>query len=77
MTNPNDDFTSRGWLVATATLAVLIAVSFIPPITVGGVSLRRASIISDLVTMENASTEAEVEAAPEIDVEEFEVKLKK
>ena len=75
MTNPNDDFTSRGWLVATATLAVLIAVSFIPPITVGGVSLRRASIISDLVTMENASTEAEVEAAPEIDVEEFEVDL--
>ena len=75
MTNPNDDFTSRGWLVATATLAVLIAVSFIPPITVGGVSLRRASIISDLVTMENASTEAEVEAAPEIDVEEFEVYL--
>ena len=75
MTNPNDDFTSRGWLVATATLAVLIAVSFIPPITVGGVSLRRASIISDLVTMEKSTPEEEVEAAPEIDIEEFEVDL--
>ena len=77
MTNPQDDFTSRGWLVALATLAVLIVVSFIPPISVGGVSLRRASIISDLITMESNTTsdEALAEAAPEIDVEEFEVDL--
>ena len=77
MTNPQDDFTSRGWLVALATLAVLIVVSFIPPISVGGVSLRRASIISDLITMENNTPAAEAlaEAAPEIDVEEFEVDL--
>lgn len=75
MTNPNEDFTSRGWLVATATLAVLVAVSFIPPISVGGVSLRRASIISDLVTMQSAEPEAANEEV--IDVEEFEVDLKK
>ena len=77
MTNPNDDYTSRGWLVATAALAVLILVSFIPPIEAGGVSLRRASIISDLVTFESdkAAEAAEMEAAPEIDVEEFEVDL--
>ena len=77
MTNPQEDFTSRGWLVAVATLAVLIVVSFIPPISVGGVSLRRASIISDLITIENNTPTDEVlaEAAPEIDVEEFEVDL--
>ena len=77
MTNPQDDFTSRGWLVALATLAVLIVVSFIPPISVGGVSLRRASIISDLITMQSSvpADEALAEAAPEIDVEEFEVDL--
>ena len=77
MTNPQDDFTSRGWLVALATLAVLIVVSFIPPISVGGVSLRRASIISDLITMQSSAPadEALAEAAPEIDVEEFEVDL--
>ncbi|MBO5399705.1 MAG: hypothetical protein J6A18_05580 [Alistipes sp.] len=74
MTNPNDDFTSRGWLVATATLAVLIVVSFIPPIDAGGVSLRRASIISDLIDHNDHSDEA-AEAAPEIDVAEFEVDL--
>lgn len=77
MTNPNDDYTSRGWLVTTAALAVLILVSFIPPIEAGGVSLRRASIISDLVTFDSdtAATEAEQEAEPEINVEEFEVDL--
>ena len=77
MTNPQEDFTSRSWLVAIATLAVLIVVSFIPPISVGGVSLRRASIISDLITMESPTptVEAEEEAAPVIDVKEFEVDL--
>ena len=77
MTNPNDDYTSRGWLVATAALAVLILVSFIPPIEAGGVSLRRASIISDLVTFESdkAKKAEQMEAAPEINVEEFEVDL--
>ena len=74
MTNPNDDYTSRGWLVTTAALAVLILVSFIPPIEAGGVSLRRASIISDLVTFDSdtAAAEAEQEAQPEINVEDFE-----
>ena len=77
MTNPNDDYTSRGWLVATAALAVLILVSFIPPIEAGGVSLRRASIIADLVTFESdkAKEAEQMEAAPEINVEEFEVDL--
>ena len=77
MTNPEEDFTSRGWLVAAATLAVLIVVSFIPPINAGGVRLRRASIISDLITFSADSelTEALAEAAPEINVDDFEVDL--
>ena len=77
MTNPEEDFTSRGWLVAAATLAVLIVISFIPPLNAGGVRLRRASIISDLITFSADSelTEALAEAAPEINVDEFEVDL--
>ena len=76
MTNPHDDYTSRGWLVATAALAVLILVSFIPPIEAGGVSLRRASIIADLISFDSdKATEVEQEAAPEINVAEFEVDL--
>ena len=77
MTNPEEDFTSRGWLVAAATLAVLIVVSFIPPINAGGVRLRRASIISDLITFpaDSELTEALAEAAPEINVDDFEVDL--
>lgn len=77
MTNPKDDFTSRGWLVATAALAVLILVSFIPPIEAGGVSLRRASIISDLISFDSDKVKQteQMEAVAEIDVEEFEVDL--
>ena len=77
MTNPEEDFTSRGWLVAAATLAVLIVISFIPPLNAGGVRLRRASIISDLITFSADSelTEALAEAAPEINVDDFEVDL--
>ncbi len=81
MTNPQEDYTSRGWIVAAFSLAVLIVVSFIPPIDVGGMSLRRASIISDLIDHTSLSpevqttSEQEAEAEPVIDVEEFEVDL--
>ena len=73
---PND-YTSRGWQVACTTLLVLLVISFIPPITLGGVELRRASIISDLID-HNAGEEAsqtELAELPEIDVKEFEVDL--
>lgn len=74
MTKPSDDYTSRGLLVAVTTLALLIAVSFIPPINAGGVKLRRASIVSDVVNHhEKEHTEQELQ--PEIDVKEFEVDL--
>lgn len=75
MTNPKEDYTSRGWLVASATLLVLFIVSLIPPISAGGIELRRASIISDLVRFDDGHSVKEVEEQPEINVAEFEVDL--
>ena len=63
--------------MACTTLLVLLVISFIPPITLGGVELRRASIISDLID-HNAGEEAsqtQLAELPEIDVKEFEVDL--
>ena len=77
MTNKERDFASRGWLVMATTLALLIIISFIPPIEAGGVSLRRASVISDLIKLDQP-TEQELLAQqeqPEIDVADFEVDL--
>ena len=54
MNRPGDNYASRGWLAATALIAVLVAVSFIPPQTVGGVKLRRANILSELLTFDDA-----------------------
>ena len=75
MTNPKEDYTSRGWLVASATLLVLFIVSLIPPISAGGIEFRRASIISDLVRFDDGQSVKEVEEHPEINVAEFEVDL--
>lgn len=75
MTNPKEDYTSRGWLVASATLLVLFIVSLIPPISAGGIELRRASIISDLVRFDDGQSVKELEEQPEINVAEFEVDL--
>ncbi len=74
--HPND-YTSRGWQVACATLLVLTVISFIPPITVGGVKLRRASIVSDLIDHNTPAEQGSTELAelPELDVKEFEVDL--
>ncbi len=73
---PND-YTSRGWQVACTTLLVLLVISFIPPITLGGVELRRASIISDLIDHNAGEETSQTQLAelPEIDVKEFEVDL--
>ena len=73
MTNPNEDYTSRGWQVASATLLVLLIISLVPPISAGGIDLRRANIISDLVRFE--TSDQSTEPQPEINVEEFEVDL--
>ena len=77
MASSGRDFAVRGWLVLAATLVVLVLVSFIPPLEAGGVKLRRASVISDLIEMDSPSEQEALlaEAEPEIDVEEFEVDL--
>lgn len=75
MTRRNDDCTARSVLMAAATLAALVAVSFIPPLEAGGVSLRRASIFSDLIRLDDDKARAETAPEPEIDVEEFHVDL--
>ena len=74
--NPND-YTSRGWQVACTSLLLLAIISFIPPITVGGVKLRRASILSDVIDHSDSQEQHSTELVelPEIDVKEFEVDL--
>ncbi len=71
--NPEKDYTHRTWLAAVALLAVLGGVSLIPPCTVGGVALRRANILSDLVRFEEAAVESPSQVV--LDEEEFRVDL--
>ena len=58
-----------------ATLVVLMAISVIPPIEAGGISLRRANILSDLIRFDSDKAPAAEPAQPEIDVEEFHVDM--
>ena len=76
MINSGKDYAVRGWQVVATTLVVLIVVSFVPPLEAGGVSLRRASVISDLINLDKQGGEEFLaEEQPEINVEEFEVDL--
>ena len=70
-----EDYSSRTFLFAMATLVVLMAISVIPPIEAGGISLRRANILSDLIRFDSDSAPAEEPSQPEINVEEFHVDL--
>lgn len=49
---PEKDYTRRSWIVVTLLIVVLVGLSLIPPQTFGGVSLRRANILSDLISFE-------------------------
>lgn len=75
MTNPKEDFTLRGLLLLLTTLSVLVIVSFIPPVEAGGLSLRRASVVSDVIMHSDEKASSDEESAPEIDVTEFEIDL--
>ena len=75
METPEKDYTHRTWLAAAALIAVLVAVSFIPPQSIGGIGLRRANILSDLVTFDDSAA-AEESSSPELyDEEEFRIDL--
>ena len=53
--NPSgENYSSRGWLAVTMLIGVLVALSFVPPQSIGGVKLRRANILSDLISFDDA-----------------------
>lgn len=71
--NPEKDYTHRSWIGAVALIAVLAVVSFIPPQSFGGITLRRANILSDLLPFDDGS---ETEREPELfDEEEFRIDM--
>ena len=71
METPEKDYTHRTWLAAAALIAVLVAVSFIPPQSIGGIGLRRANILSDLVTFDDSAAAEESSSPALYDEEEF------
>ena len=76
MKSPEKDYIHRSWLATAALIAVLAGVSFIPPQEVWGIKLRRANILSDLITFDDS--QADDSAAPEpqlFDEEEFHIDL--
>ncbi len=70
MTDPKD-YTERGWIACAMLVVVLTAVSFIPPAEVCGLSLRRANILSEVLSFDDAA--AARSDASEQDVELAEV----
>ena len=75
MNSPEKDFTHRSWLATAALIAVLAAVSFIPPQSIGSVKLRRANILSDILVFDDAAA-AEPAAEPVLfDEEDFHIDL--
>jgi len=68
------DYTHRSWIGALALIAVLAGVSLIPPQRIGGVELRRANILSDLISFDDAAAADEAEPAL-CDDPEFEIDL--
>ncbi len=75
MNTPEKDYTHRTWLAAAALIAVLVAVSFIPPQSIGGIHLRRANILSDVMTFDDSASADSREDSGLYDEEEFRVDL--
>ena len=75
MGSPEKDYLHKGWMAAAALIAVLVAVSFIPPQSLGGVKLRRANILSDLIDFGDAEATAEAAEPQLFDEEEIHVDM--
>ncbi len=73
---PEKDCTDRGWMALVALIAVLTLVSLIPAQRIGGVSLRRANILSDLIRYPQEVPAAVEDEAPLFDEADFRVDLK-
>ncbi len=74
--NDGKDYTHRSWLAVAALIAVLAGVSLVPPYSVGGVSLRRANILSDLIDFGDRETRVPTSQVA-LDEEEFHIDLEK
>ncbi len=75
MKHPEHDYAPRGLKILGCVLLALLVISLIPPITVGGVKLRRANIFADLYTFESLVEQPAGEAPQLFDEEEFAVDL--
>jgi len=71
---PGQDYSRKGWTTIAALIVVLAVIGFIPPQTFGGLKLRRANILSDLISFEEAAAPPEA-AAPLFDEAEFQVDM--
>lgn len=72
---PEQDQLMRGWKTVAWVLVTLIVISLIPPVTVGGVTLRRANIFSDLYAFEEREAALMAEEPVLFDEAEFAVDL--
>lgn len=72
MTNPRD-YSSKVRLSALLLTLLLVGVSFIPPLEVWGVQLRRANILSELIRFEETGVAEGSEVVAEAEIEEIEV----
>lgn len=75
MDSPEKDYTHKSWMAVAALIAVLAAMSFIPPHSIGGVKLRRANILSDLYAFDDAPSVAEEAVSSLFDEEDFRVDM--
>jgi len=71
--SPEKDYSRTGSLAVVALIATLVAVSFIPPCTVGGVKLRRADILSQVWSF--ADADPEIPSEELFDAEDFDVDM--
>ena len=75
MNSPEKDYTHRSWLATAALIAVLVAVGFIPPQSIGSVKLRRANILSDVLVFDDAAAADPADEPALFDEEDFHVDL--
>ena len=73
MAKKSENYTFNGWIAAAALVGVLVAVSFIPPRTLGGVKIRRANILSDIFDFDDTPARSPESAV--FNEEEFQVDM--
>lgn len=75
MRKPEPDYAREGLKMLGWVLLTLLVISLIPPVTIGGVKLRRANIFADLYTFNDHSDKAVEEEVVLFDEAEFAVDL--